>query len=157
MFYTALAALTLSVTGMLTSLTMLMALFLGWDTPLVERGYLLLAALGAVTAVTGALCLPGLRMSGASTLVSVWRRVPAWLLVSQATIFILAGLAWLAVWLAEHTSGVPARAGHGIPVLVLLASAAAFIVAFAQAMRQMSPEHVGGPRRHAGPRPSDGE
>lgn len=151
MIYTALAALTLSSTGIVLSLTLLMALFLGWENPLIDRGNLVLGVLGALAAVTGAMCLPGLQLDGGSTLRGIWRRVPAWLVVFQVTLVVLAALAWLAVWLAEYTSGTAARDGHGLPVLVLLVSASAFTVAYAQASRQLAPQRTDGPRRHAGP------
>ena len=155
MLYLAFTALALSGTTIFLSLTLLMALFLGWEDAMIDRGNLLLGVLGGLAAFTGALCLPGLRIPSGSVALGIWRRVPAWLVVSQATLVVVAALAWLSVWLAEFSSGAAVRAGHGIPVIVLLVCTVTFTAAYAQGIRQLSPHALGGPRRYAGPDRSD--
>jgi hypothetical protein len=155
MLYLAFIALSLSGAAVFLSLTVLMALFLGWENAMVDRSSLLLGVLGGFAAIAGACCLPGLRHPDGSIALGVWRRTPAWLVVSQATLVVLAALAWLSIWLAEYTSGETVRPGHGTPVVVILLATVAFAAAYAQIVRQLSPQALGGPQRYAGPDRSD--
>lgn len=77
---------------------------------------------------------------------SWWRRLPAWLWVADAGVFILAVLALMALVMISRMTGEASPAGHYVPIFASVIAAICF--SYCVAWRYPA---AAGPTRHSGP------